>query len=244
MAPKNQRWWLRRTVSSSKSGRADVLTRWSRLAPHRGVEPDASGSSGGRRRRARGGHDVRGPQRGGPGRRIRYSRHGECRGRPGTCVRVHNDEGGRQSTAWRYGSSPWATAPPASRGLRGAVDPDVGPHPRRAPQPPQGVAQGHAHDARAPQASAEAQSSRRPRQRRRERRTSTASAKASQGQPGTDPPVAGSRSRGAGAAAGRAVPDVLRRTTTSTSRDPASASITTRPVLDAPATWPPVTATS
>ena len=61
MAPKNQRWWL--TADSVEPKSRPAQTRgigWSRISPHRGVEPGVRESHLGERHHHAGrGHDVR-----------------------------------------------------------------------------------------------------------------------------------------------------------------------------------------
>ena len=115
MAPKNQRWWL-----TDGPGRAPhraptptCSTGWSRTCPASASgAPSASASSG----RATSPSPWRAPPSSGhnavgPGRRIRYSRHGRVLvAEPGREFAFITDEGGRESTVWRYPSSPTATA--------------------------------------------------------------------------------------------------------------------------------------
>lgn len=110
MAPKNQRWWLT-ADSVSLEIEADAgtlydmvsdLTRmgeWSpeceRVAWEGGVTTPVAGTT------------FLGHNAVGPGRRVRYSRHGTVlRAERGRAFSFITDEGGRPSTAWHYTFEP------------------------------------------------------------------------------------------------------------------------------------------
>ena len=156
MPPKNQRWWLAEDdVSLDIDADADTLYAMVSDLPRIGEwSPECEGVDWE--------GDVATPVEGttfvghnavGPGRRIRYSRHGEVlKAEPGKAFSFITDEGGRPSTAWHYTFEDLGDGR-SSRdgGLRGPLDPDLGPHPRRPDQPPQGALEGHARDAREPE---------------------------------------------------------------------------------------------
>ena len=154
MAPKNQRWWLTTDQVELEIGAdADALYRMVSDLPRIGEwSPECE--------RVEWEGDVTTPVEGttfighnavGPGRRIRYSRHGRVLAAdPGREFAFVTDEGGRESTVWRYRFEPNGDGDPGHRVVRGPLDPDVGAHPRRAHQPPQGAGPRHAHHARAP----------------------------------------------------------------------------------------------
>lgn len=106
MAPKNQRWWLTEdSVELDIEAEADVLYGMISDLPRIGEwSPECE--------RVTWEGDVTEPVQGttfmghnavGPGRRIRYRRHGRVlvadRGREFAFI---TDEGGRESTVWRY----------------------------------------------------------------------------------------------------------------------------------------------
>jgi hypothetical protein len=110
MAPKNQRWWLTEDqVDLEIEADADVLYAMVSDLPRIGEwspECESVDWEG----------DVTVPVAGttfvghnavGPGRRIRYSRHGKVLvAEPGREFAFVTDEGGRESTVWRYGFEP------------------------------------------------------------------------------------------------------------------------------------------
>lgn len=113
MAPKNQRWWLT-TDEVGLDIAADANTLYAMVSdlPRIGEwspECEAVEWEG----------EVAAPVAGttfvghnavGPGRRIRYSRHGEVLvADPGREFTFITDEGGRPSTAWRYTFTPIAS---------------------------------------------------------------------------------------------------------------------------------------
>jgi hypothetical protein len=120
MPPKNQRWWLTEDeVGLEIEADADLLYDMVADLPRIGEwSPECE--------RVDWEGDVTVPVRGttfvghnavGPGRRIRYSRHGEVlaaeRGKEFTFI---TDEGGRQSTLWRYRFEPTANGTRVSEG--------------------------------------------------------------------------------------------------------------------------------
>lgn len=106
MAPKSQRWWLTTdSVTLEMDADADVLYAMVSDLPRIGEwSPECEGVTWE--------GDVTTPAAGttfvghnavGPGRRIRYSRHGSVlAAEPGREFRFITDEGGRPSTAWSY----------------------------------------------------------------------------------------------------------------------------------------------
>lgn len=110
MATKNQRWWLTQdSVELDIEADADVLYRMVSDLPRIGEwspECESVTWEG----------DVTAPVEGttfvghnavGPGRRIRYSRHGRVLAAdPGREFAFITDEGGRESTMWRYRFEP------------------------------------------------------------------------------------------------------------------------------------------
>jgi hypothetical protein len=120
MPPKNQRWWLTEDeVGLEIEADADLLYDMVSDLPRIGDwSPECE--------RVDWEGDVTVPVRGttfvghnavGPGRRIRYSRHGEVlaaeRGREFTFI---TDEGGRPSTLWRYRFEPTANGTRVTEG--------------------------------------------------------------------------------------------------------------------------------
>lgn len=111
MAPKNQRWWLTADqVELDIAAPADELYRMVSDLPRIGEwSPECE--------RVEWEGEVTNPVVGttfigynavGPGRRIRYSRHGEVlAAEPGREFTFITDEGGRPSTAWRYTFTPF-----------------------------------------------------------------------------------------------------------------------------------------
>jgi hypothetical protein len=116
MAPKNQRWWLTTDqVELDIDADAGVLYRMVSDLPRIGewspecesVEWEGEVST------PVAGTMFVGHNAVGPGRRIRYSRHGSVLvAEPGREFTFITDEGGRPSTAWRY------TFTPTARGTR------------------------------------------------------------------------------------------------------------------------------
>ena len=118
MAPKNQRWWLTAdSVELEIEADADTLYRMVSDLPRIGEwSPECE--------RVTWEGDVTTPVEGttfvghnavGPGRRIRYSRHGTVlRAEPGRAFSFITDEGGRPSTAWHYTFEPLGEAGPGS----------------------------------------------------------------------------------------------------------------------------------
>jgi len=112
MAPKNQRWWLTKdSVSLEINADADALYAMVSDLPRIGEwSPECE--------RVDWEGDVTVPVENttfvghnavGPGRRIRYSRHGRVLAAdPGREFAFITDEGGRESTAWRYRFEPLA----------------------------------------------------------------------------------------------------------------------------------------
>jgi Polyketide cyclase / dehydrase and lipid transport len=110
MAPKNQRWWLTADrVQLEIEADADTLYRMVSDLPRIGEwSPECE--------RVTWEGDTVTPVEGttfvghnavGPGRRIRYSRHGTVlRAEPGRAFSFITDEGGRPSTAWHYTFEP------------------------------------------------------------------------------------------------------------------------------------------
>ena len=106
MAPRNQRWWLTEdSVDLDIEAEADVLYSMVSDLPRIGEwSPECE--------RVEWEGDVDAPVEGttfmghnavGPGRRIRYSRHGRVLvADPGREFAFITDEGGRESTVWRY----------------------------------------------------------------------------------------------------------------------------------------------
>ena len=120
MPPKNQRWWLTEDeIGLEIEADADVLYDMVSDLPRIGEwSPECE--------RVDWEGDVTVPVRGttfvghnavGPGRRIRYSRHGEVlaadRGREFAFI---TDEGGRPSTLWRYRFEPTANGTRVTEG--------------------------------------------------------------------------------------------------------------------------------
>ena len=113
MAPKNQRWWLTEdSVELDIEADADVLyemvsdlPRIGEWSPEcEGVDWEADGGTVPVEGTTFVGHNAVGP-----GRRIRYSRHGRVLAAdPGREFAFITDEGGRESTAWRYRFEPQA----------------------------------------------------------------------------------------------------------------------------------------
>ena len=120
MPPKNQRWWLTEDeVGLEIEADADLLYDMVSDLPRMGEwspECERVDWEGGVTEPVRGttlvGHNAVGP-----GRRIRYSRHGEVlaaeRGREFTFI---TDEGGRPSTLWRYRFEPTANGTRVTEG--------------------------------------------------------------------------------------------------------------------------------
>jgi len=112
MAPKNQRWWLTKdSVGMEIAADANTLYEMVSDLPRIGEwSPECE--------KVEWEGDVTVPEAGttfvghnavGPGRRIRYSRHGEVLvADPGREFTFITDEGGRQSTVWRYQFEPQA----------------------------------------------------------------------------------------------------------------------------------------
>jgi hypothetical protein len=110
MAPRNQRWWLTAdSVQLDIEADADTLYRMVSDLPRIGEwSPECE--------RVTWEGDTMTPVEGttfvghnavGPGRRIRYSRHGTVlRAEPGRAFSFITDEGGRPSTAWHYTFEP------------------------------------------------------------------------------------------------------------------------------------------
>ncbi len=106
MTPKNQRWWLTTDqVELVIDADAEMLYRMVSDLPRIGEwSPECE--------RVDWEGDVSTPNKGstfvghnavGPGRRIRYSRHGQVlAAEPGREFAFVTDEGGRESTIWRY----------------------------------------------------------------------------------------------------------------------------------------------
>ncbi len=120
MAPKNQRWWLTEDqVELVIEADAELLYEMVSDLPRIGEwSPECE--------RVEWEGDVTVPVEGttfnghnavGPGRRIRYSRHGRVlvaeRGKEFTFI---TDEGGRESTLWRYRFEPTATGTRVTEG--------------------------------------------------------------------------------------------------------------------------------
>ena len=112
MAPKNQRWWLTKdSVELDIEADAEELYRMVSDLPRIGEwSPECE--------RVEWEGDVEAPTEGttfvgynavGPGRRIRYKRHGTVlAAEPGRAFSFITDEGGRPSTAWHYRFEPIA----------------------------------------------------------------------------------------------------------------------------------------
>ena len=110
MAPKNQRWYLTAdSVSIEIAADADTLYSLVSDLPRMGVwspecvrvEWEGEGSAPGEGTTFVGFIEV------GPGRRIRYQRHGTVlTAEPGRAFSFITDEGGRPSTAWHYTFEP------------------------------------------------------------------------------------------------------------------------------------------
>jgi hypothetical protein len=110
MAPRNQRWWLTEdSVSLDIDADAETLYAMVSDLPRIGSwSPECEGVDWE--------GDVTTPVEGttfvghnavGPGRRIRYSRHGSVlEADPGRAFSFITDEGGRPSTVWRYTFEP------------------------------------------------------------------------------------------------------------------------------------------
>ena len=106
MAPKNQRWYLTAdSVSIEIAADADTLYSLVSDLPRMGewspecvrVEWEGEVSAPGEDTTFVGFNEV------GPGRRIRYQRHGTVlTAEPGRAFSFITDEGGRPSTAWHY----------------------------------------------------------------------------------------------------------------------------------------------
>lgn len=106
MPPKNQRWWLTADqVSLEIDADAGTLYRMISDLPRMGEwspECEAVEWQGGDAEPVEGAEFV-GQNAVGPGRRIRYKRHGTVlEAEPGKAFRFITDEGGRPSTAWHY----------------------------------------------------------------------------------------------------------------------------------------------
>jgi hypothetical protein len=106
MAPRNQRWWLTEDgVELVIEADADALYRMVSDLPRIGEwSPECvSVTWDGEVTVPVAGTTFVGHNAVGPGRRIRYSRHGEVLvADPGREFAFITDEGGRQSTGWRY----------------------------------------------------------------------------------------------------------------------------------------------
>jgi hypothetical protein len=110
MAPKNQRWWLTEdSVSLDIEADAGALYSMISALPRIGEwSPECE--------RVEWEGEITTPIEGttfvghnavGPGRRIRYSRHGTVlKAEPGSAFSFITDEGGRPSTAWHYTFEP------------------------------------------------------------------------------------------------------------------------------------------
>ncbi len=110
MAAKNQRWWLT-TDSVSLEIAADVETLYATVSdlPRMGEwSPECEGVDWeGHVTKPVAGTTFVGHNAVGPGRRIRYSRHGTVlTAEPGQAFSFITDEGGRPSTAWHYTFEP------------------------------------------------------------------------------------------------------------------------------------------
>ncbi len=114
MAPKNQRWWLTEdSVELEIEADAGVLYGMVSDLPRIGEwSPECeSVDLGGRVTAPVENTTFMGHNAVGPGRRIRYSRHGRVLiADPGREFAFITDEGGRESTVWRYRFEPWPTA--------------------------------------------------------------------------------------------------------------------------------------
>jgi hypothetical protein len=112
MTPKNQRWWLTSdSVSLDIDAEADVLYGMVSDLPRIGEwSPECEGVSWeGEVVVPVAGTTFIGHNAVGPGRRIRYSRHGRVLvADPGREFAFVTDEGGRESTEWRYRFEPRA----------------------------------------------------------------------------------------------------------------------------------------
>jgi Polyketide cyclase / dehydrase and lipid transport len=112
MAPKNQRWWLTRDqvelyVEANAAMLYDMVSNLPRIGEW---SPECEGVDWeGETSVPTEGSTFVGHNAVGPGRRIRYSRHGRVlvadRGREFAFI---TDEGGRESTVWRYRFEPEA----------------------------------------------------------------------------------------------------------------------------------------
>ncbi len=141
MAPNDQRWWLTEdgVELDDRGRRRSAVPVGLRPAPHRvSGAPSARALNGRatspRRWRARRSWVI---TRWGRGRRIRYSRHGKVLvADPGREFAFITDEGGRESTVWRYRFEPSGDGRTrVTESYEVQVDPSVGPHPRRPHQP-------------------------------------------------------------------------------------------------------------
>jgi hypothetical protein len=113
MAPKNQRWWLTEdSVDLDIEAGADVLYAMVSDLPRIGEwspECESVDWEEGDATMPVEGTTFVGHNAVGPGRRIRYSRHGRVLvADPGREFGFLTDEGGRESTAWRYRFEPQA----------------------------------------------------------------------------------------------------------------------------------------
>ena len=110
MAPKNQRWWLTTdSVSLDIKADADLLYAMVSDLPRIGEwSPECEGVTWeGEVTAPVEGTTFTGHNAVGPGRRIRYSRHGTVlTAKPGSEFVFITDEGGRPSTAWHYRFEP------------------------------------------------------------------------------------------------------------------------------------------
>lgn len=110
MAPKNQRWWLTQdSVELDIEADADVLYGMVSDLPRIGEwSPECESVTWeGDVTEAVVGTTFVGQNAVGPGRRIRYKRHGEVLAAdPGRAFSFITDEGGRPSTAWHYRFEP------------------------------------------------------------------------------------------------------------------------------------------
>ena len=139
MATKNGRWWLTEDSDQMVIGTtperiydlvADMprMGEWSPECQRVEWEDGPTGPAEGA--------TFVGHNRGGPAGLMKWSRRGRVLvADPGREFAFVTEEGGRESTEWRYRFEACGRGHPGHRVLRGQVDTGVGPHRRRPHQP-------------------------------------------------------------------------------------------------------------
>ena len=155
MPPTNGRWWLTQDSSETVIDATPEahLRPGGRPAPHGRVEPRVpDASSGPTARRARPWAPRSSATTGAALRAHRWSRQGRVLAAdPGREFAFVTEEGGRESTEWRYRFEPVEGGTRVTESYDVQVDPDLGPDRRRPDQPAPRAARGHAPHARAAQ---------------------------------------------------------------------------------------------